>query len=69
MRMISWSDRRYYDIGLDRDIARVSGFDDHHQEHWVEVEVGKGFAERRKEALFLIMDSIESGNRPGKIKI
>ena len=66
-KMISWSDRSYYSLQVDAEVARVSGWDDHHQEHWLEVETGKGYADRRKAAVIAIMDHIEAGNPPGEV--
>ncbi len=65
--MITWSDRRYYSLDYDCMVARVSGFDDNHQEHWTEIEAGRGYASRRTEALERIMESIERGDEPGEI--
>jgi hypothetical protein len=67
-RLISWSDRVEYDINLDCDMARVSGFDENHHEHWMVVEAGRGYSQRRKEAVFALQESIEAGDEPGELK-
>jgi len=66
-RMITWSERTYYSMDLDCQVSRVSGFDDHHQEHWMEVEAGRGYRERREAAVQRIMESIEGGDPPGEV--
>ena len=66
-RMISWQDRIYYDVGLDAQVARISGFDENHQEHWMIVDVGKGYADRRLQAVCTIRDSIEAGDPAGQV--
>ena len=66
-RMITWSDRLHYDIDQDQTVGRISGFDDHHQEHWLVIHAGKGYADRRKEALLKIMESIERGDEAGEV--
>jgi hypothetical protein len=69
MKMISWSDRQYYDINLDADVSRISGFDDHHMEHWIVVQSGKGYRDRRNAVLEVIMTSIERGDLAGEAAI
>jgi hypothetical protein len=66
-KMISWSERVRYDVQVDRQVSRVSGFDDHHQEHWIKVETGKGYRDRRTEAVLKIQESIEAGDPPGEV--
>lgn len=66
-RMISWSDRVRYDVQVDAQVGRVSGFDDQHQEHWMNVEAGKGYRDRRATAVLRIRDSIEAGDPPGEV--
>jgi hypothetical protein len=65
--MISWNDRQYYSIEHDADMARVSGFDERHQEHWMMIECGKGYADRRRDAVLKILDAIEDGHMPGEV--
>lgn len=67
-RMISWSDRTYYSIQSDEHLARVTGWDDKHQEFWLEIPTGKGYATRRNDAVQRIMDAIESGRLPGEVR-
>lgn len=66
-KMISWSDRVRYDVQVDRQTSRVSGFDDHHQEHWLVVDAGKGYRDRRAAAVQRIMASIEAGDPAGEV--
>ena len=66
-RMISWSERARYDVQVDANVSRVSGFDDHHQEHWLVIEMGKGYRDRRRAAVERIMASIEDGDPPGEV--
>jgi hypothetical protein len=65
--MLTWSERRFYSIKHDCEAARISGFDDHHQEHWMVIERGKGYADRRKDTVRIIMESIEAGDLPGEV--
>ena len=68
MPMTSWNDRSYYSIAHDGHVARVSGYDEHHREFWVEIPKGKGYADRRKAALERIMEHIDAGDPPGEVK-
>jgi hypothetical protein len=61
-----WSFRNYFSVARDADVSRVSVFDDWCVEHWREIECGKGYRERRKEAILDIMDAIESGHEGGE---
>ena len=65
--MITWSERTYYSMDLDCQVSRVSGFDDHHQEHWLVIETGRGYRDRRTAAVERIMASIEAGDEPGEV--
>ena len=65
--MITWSERTYYSMDLDCQVSRVSGFDDHHQEHWLVIETGRGYRDRRAAAVERIMASIEAGDEPGEV--
>lgn len=65
--MITWSDRVYYSLDVDCQVGRVSGFDENHQEHWLEVEAGRGYRDRRLAAVEKIMMSIEAGDPPGEV--
>jgi len=66
-KMISWSERVRYDVQVDATVSRVSGFDDHHQEHWLVIDTGKGYRDRRAAAVLRIMASIEAGDPPGDV--
>ena len=69
-RMVTWCDRQYYDIGTDTNVSRISGFDEHSQEHWMVIEVaisGSTYRERRDEAVLAIQDAIEEGHQPGEV--
>lgn len=65
--MTTWSDRVYYCIHRDAEVSRVSGFDDHCQEHFIVVETGKGYRDRRDAAVEKIMASIERGDPAGEV--
>lgn len=65
--MITWSERTHYSLALDCQVSRVSGFDEHHQEHWTVIETGRGYRDRRVAAVERIMASIEAGDPPGEI--
>lgn len=65
--MTHWNDRVYFSVAHDANVARVSGYDEHSQEHFMIVETGKGFAERRRDALAKIQDAIEDGHEPGEV--
>ncbi|HUX46034.1 MAG TPA: hypothetical protein VMV57_14900 [Terracidiphilus sp.] len=67
--MITWSERTYYSMDLDCQVSRVSGFDDHHQEHWIVIEMGKGYRDRRLAAVERIMASIEARDPPGEVPL
>ena len=67
-RMIRWDDWKYYSPAHDAIMARVSGFDERHQEHWCLIPAGKGYSQRRKDAVFAIMDHIEQGGEPGEVE-
>lgn len=66
--MLHWRDTIAYSIHHDREMSRVSGFDDHQREHWTMVETGKGYRERRDEAVVKLMESIEAGDEAGELK-
>ena len=66
-RMITWSERTFYSMDLDCQVSRVSGFDDHHQEHWLVIETGRGYRDRRTAAVERIMASSEAGDEPGEL--
>lgn len=66
--MTSWNDRKYYSIEHDADVGRVSGYDTNHQEFWTVIMSGKGYVDRRNDAIVKIMESIEDGHEPGEVK-
>lgn len=65
--MTTWSERVYYSFDHDAEVSRVSGFDDHCQEHFIVVETGRGYRDRRTAAVDKIMLQIEAGGLPGEI--
>ena len=65
--MICWTDRVYYSVAHDDIVSRVSGFDENSQEHYMIVQGGKGYRDRRNEALLQIQDSIEAGEPAGEV--
>ena len=66
-RMTSWTDRIYYSIEHDMDVGRISGYDENNQEYWIVIAAGRGYNERRKEAVVSIMDAIERGDDAGEV--
>jgi len=66
--MISWIDRSYYSIAHDGQVARVSGFDEHHREFWMVIPKGKGYADQRRAAVEKLMEAIEEGHEPGEVE-
>ena len=67
-RMITWTDRKSFSLQHDAFMSRISGFDDRNHEHWMVIEDGKGYRERREEALLAIQAAIEDGHLPGEVK-
>jgi hypothetical protein len=65
--MTTWSERTYYSFDHDAEVSRVSGFDDHCQEHWKVIETGKGYRDRRNAAVARIQESIEAGDPAGEV--
>lgn len=66
--MTSWTEVVGYSLAHDCEMARISGFDDHCQEHYTMVETGVGYRERRQEAVERLMESIEAGDPAGELK-
>jgi hypothetical protein len=66
--MTHWTETVFYSIAHDCEMARINGFDDHGLAHWLEVPTGRGYRDRRAEALDRIMESIERGDLPGEVK-
>lgn len=61
---------RFYSVELGEPAARLSMVNDHDQEFWVIVPtMGKGWRQRRDEALDTIDAAIESGEEPGEVAI
>lgn len=74
-RMVAWRDRSKWSVAHDCEMCRVSGYDQNNQEFWKEIETGKGFRDRRAQAVFEIQDAIQSVddngqtiNKPGEVK-
>ena len=65
--MTHWTERTYYSLDVDCEVARISGFDERCQEHWELVETGRGYRDRRNMAVQRIMASIEAGDEPGQV--
>ncbi len=65
--MTHWTDHVTYRLEHDCEMGKISGFDDKCQEHWILVEAGRGYADRRADALEKIQTSIERGDPPGKV--
>jgi hypothetical protein len=66
--MTNWQERKFFSMQHDCTMARISGFDDRQQEHWLMIETGKGYAERRTEAIGKLRDAIVEGHIPGELK-
>lgn len=66
--MTHYTEKKYFSIFKDCDMSRVSGFDDRCQEHWIDVEAGRGYRDRRNVAISKLQDSIENGDPPGELK-
>lgn len=66
--MIFWREAIAYSVAHDCEMARISGFDDHSHEHWMMIDTGAGFRERRQEAIERIMSAIEDGHEPGEVE-
>jgi hypothetical protein len=67
-RMTHWTERRFYSVAHDCEMARISGYDHQCQEHWILMEVVKGYRESRDVAVERLQKSIEAGGIPGEIK-
>lgn len=65
--MTHWTEQVSYSLQHDCEMARISGFDDRSQEHFLYIETGRGFRERREQAILDIQEAIESGHEPGEI--
>lgn len=70
--MTHWNEVRAFSIYHDCEMARLSGFDDRSQEHWIMMPTGKldglTYRERRELAIEHIQDWIEAGNPCGKVE-
>lgn len=66
--MTHWGERACYSVSHDCEMSRISGYDDHAREHWMMIETGAGFRERRTEAVERIMQAIEDGHEPGQVE-
>ncbi len=67
-RMTHWDDVKMYSIFHDCEMARINGYDRHGLAHWVEIPTGKGYRDRRNEALEKIQESIEAGDPAGEVQ-
>lgn len=67
--MTSWRDRTFWSIAHDCEMCRVSGFDDHGDEHFLAIDVGPAFKERREAAVIFMQEQIEAGHKPGELDI
>lgn len=66
--MTHWTESTSYSVAHDCEMARIGGFDDHSHEHWMMIDTGAGFRERRQEAVERIMMAIEDGHEPGEVE-
>lgn len=65
--MTHWTEKRYWSIVHDKEMARISGFDDHSQEHYMKIDTGAAYRERRAAAVENIMEAIENGHEVGEV--
>ena len=65
-RMNHWRSRQYFSVADDCEVCRISGFDEHGQEHWTTIPVEKGFAARRRDVVLQIQEAIEGGHQKGR---
>ena len=68
-RMNHWRSRQYFSIADDAEVCRISGYDEHGQEHWATIPVEKGFSARRRDVVLQIQDAIEAGHPKGRVDI
>ncbi len=70
MRMLHWTERVEFSLQHDATMARISGFDENRQEHWLMIPAHvKGYREARQEAVIKIMEAIEDdGHLPGEVE-
>lgn len=69
-KMTHWQEHISYRLSHDCDMAKISGFDELSQEHWVlipHVDKTAPYRERRADAIELIQESIEAGDPPGEL--
>lgn len=66
--MSHWTESVSYSLRHDCEMARISGFDDRSQEHYLYIETGRGFRDRREAAIERLMESIEAGEPAGELK-
>lgn len=68
MKMTSWTEFRAYDLNYDAVMARITGFDERCQPHWLVIDGdSRGYRDRRDEALERIMQHIDAGEPAGEI--
>lgn len=68
--MSAYREFRFYSPSHDAEVARLSMADDGGREYFaiVVVAAGKGWRERREEALTAIDDAVAAGAPPGEVK-
>lgn len=68
MGLSSYQIIRYYSAATDREMARISMFDERGSEFWTEVlHGGKEWRKKRDEAVELLANAIEAGDEPGEV--
>ena len=61
---------RFYSVELGCNAVRVSMVDDNNAEHWIIIpDGGKGFRQRRNEAIEMIDAAIAEGEEPGEVAV
>ena len=65
--MTHWGERRQYSLAHDEEVSRISGWDEHCQEHWIVIPCGKDYRARRDAAVFAIQDHINDDKPAGAV--
>lgn len=69
MKMSHWRETRAFSVAHDCEMARISGWDENLQEHWLMIPSGgKGYRDRREDAVVQVMEAIEKNHLPGEIE-
>jgi hypothetical protein len=66
--MTHYTEYKHWNIIHDKHMCRISGFDENAREHYLVIDMGPGWIQRRRKALERIQDHIESGNEAGFVE-